>query len=134
MSLDKATVTGIARLARIRVSDDDIEELGEELGRILGWVEQLEEVDTSDAGPWSGFMAFRRENIEAAREDVVADGDRAEPSADRIRKRLHGDGRSTGAGAWKHGSAPYTCRVVGDRHSSLRHVAGRRVLSDQDQG
>ena len=74
MSLDKATVTGIARLARIRVSDDDIEELGEELGRILGWVERLEEVDVSGVSPMTGVVETRLR----WRGDAVADGDRAD--------------------------------------------------------
>ena len=74
MSLDKATVTGIARLARIRLSDDDLEKLGAELAAILGWVERLEEVDTSDVHPWIGFRAFGRENIEDGRKDIVTGG------------------------------------------------------------
>ena len=48
MSLDKATVSRIARLARIGVPDEDLEQLGAELTNILGWVEQLNEVDTAD--------------------------------------------------------------------------------------
>ena len=78
MSLDKATVIGIARLARIRVPDDDLERLGEELGRILGWVELLEEVDISDVDPWIGFMTFGREDIGAARKDIATDDARAD--------------------------------------------------------
>ncbi len=74
MSLDKATVIGIARLARIRAPDDDLEKLGEELGRILGWVEQLEEVDVSGVSPMAGVAATRFRG----RGDAVADGDRAD--------------------------------------------------------
>ena len=59
MSLDKATVTGIARLARIRLSDDDLEKLGAELAAILGWVERLEEVDVSGVSPMTGVVETR---------------------------------------------------------------------------
>ena len=59
MSLDKATVTGIARLARIRMSDDDLEKLGAELAAILGWVERLEEVDVSGVSPMTGVVETR---------------------------------------------------------------------------
>ena len=47
MSLDKATVARIAALARIRVAEDDLDVLARELSNILGWIEQLDAVDTS---------------------------------------------------------------------------------------
>lgn len=59
MSLDKATVTGIARLARIRLSDEELETLGAELAAILGWVERLEEVDVSGVSPMTGVVETR---------------------------------------------------------------------------
>jgi aspartyl-tRNA(Asn)/glutamyl-tRNA(Gln) amidotransferase subunit C len=44
MSVDTATVKRVARLARIRVHDGDLEALAGELNAILGFVEQLDEV------------------------------------------------------------------------------------------
>ena len=73
MSLDKATVTGIARLARIRMSDDDLEKLGAELAAILGWVERLEEVDVSGVSPMTGVVETRLRG----RADTVTGGARA---------------------------------------------------------
>ena len=74
MSLDKATVTGIARLARIRMSDDDdLEQLGAELAAILGWVERLEEVDVSGVSPMTGVGETRLRG----RADAVTGGARA---------------------------------------------------------
>lgn len=70
MSLDKATVTGIARLARIRLSDDDLEKLGAELAAILGWVERLEEVDVSGVSPMTGVVETRLRG----RDDAVTGG------------------------------------------------------------
>ena len=46
MSLDEATVARIARLARIDVPEAELEPLAGELSHILGWIEQLDEVDT----------------------------------------------------------------------------------------
>lgn len=46
-TLDDATIRRIARLSRIRVTDADVVRLGSELGGILGWIEQLDEVDVS---------------------------------------------------------------------------------------
>ncbi len=51
MSIDKATVAKIARLARIHVAEDKREALAGELSNILGWVEQLGEVDTEAVAP-----------------------------------------------------------------------------------
>ncbi len=47
MSLDKATVARIAALARIRVAEDELDGLARELSNILGWIEQLDAVDTT---------------------------------------------------------------------------------------
>lgn len=71
MSLDPATVRRIARLARIRVSDADVESLGHDLNSILGWIEQLDEVNVEGVAPLSGVggMAMRM------REDVVTEPD-----------------------------------------------------------
>ena len=74
MSLDKATVAGIAHLARIRVDDDRLETMVGELNNILGWIEQLEEGDTSGAAP----MTSVTEMDWPKREDKVNDGDYAE--------------------------------------------------------
>ena len=74
MSLDAATVRRIAKLARIRLEEPEVETLRNELNAILGYVEQLAEVDVEGIVPLSGGaqMALR------ARADVVTDGDIAE--------------------------------------------------------
>jgi len=70
MSLDPATVRRIAKLARIRLADDEVPRLEGELNAILGYVEQLSEVDVDGVEPLSGGaqMAMR------LREDAVTDG------------------------------------------------------------
>jgi aspartyl-tRNA(Asn)/glutamyl-tRNA(Gln) amidotransferase subunit C len=72
MSLDEATVARIARLARIEVGEADLAPLARELSGILGWIEQLGEVDTADVPPMTSVTPMRL----ACREDVVADGGR----------------------------------------------------------
>jgi aspartyl-tRNA(Asn)/glutamyl-tRNA(Gln) amidotransferase subunit C len=70
MSLDHATVRRIASLARIRVEDHEVEPLCHELNGILGWIEQLNEVDVSGVAPLTGAT-----NMAASlRADVVNDG------------------------------------------------------------
>lgn len=70
MSLDPATVRRIATLARIRVTDEEVPRLQNELNGILAWIEQLNEVDVTDVEPLTGGarMALKM------REDVVTDG------------------------------------------------------------
>ena len=59
MSLDIATIRRIAKLARIRVDEPALERLGRELGAILTWVEQLDEVDVTGVEPLTGPVAHR---------------------------------------------------------------------------
>ena len=70
MSLDAATVRRIASLARIHVGDAEVATLQTELNSILGWIEQLNEVDVEGVEPLTGAaqMALKM------REDVVSDG------------------------------------------------------------
>jgi aspartyl-tRNA(Asn)/glutamyl-tRNA(Gln) amidotransferase subunit C len=71
MALDKEAVSQIARLARLRVADAELDALAAELSHILAWVEQLAEVDTDGVPPMTSVAAMRL----PMREDVVSDGD-----------------------------------------------------------
>ncbi len=71
MALDKATVAHIAALARIRLSEAELEPLVGELSQILTWVEQLNEVDTSGVVPMASVAASGL----PMREDRVTDGE-----------------------------------------------------------
>ena len=70
MKIDDATVRHIARLARIKVSDEEAKTLEGELTGILGWVEQLGEVDTDGVEP----MTCVTEMQIHMRSDEVTDG------------------------------------------------------------
>jgi len=74
MSLDPATVRRIAKLARIRVEESEVAKLQTELNAILGWIEQLNEVDVDGVEPLSGGATMAL----PMREDVVSDGGIAE--------------------------------------------------------
>ena len=71
MPLDRSTVRNIAFLARIKVPDDDLQRLAGELSNIIGWVEQLAEVDTEGVEPMTSVV----EMTLPQRPDVVTDGD-----------------------------------------------------------
>jgi aspartyl-tRNA(Asn)/glutamyl-tRNA(Gln) amidotransferase subunit C len=70
MSVDAATVKRIGRLARIRIEEGEVETYRNELNTILGFVEQLGEVDVTGVEPMTSVtpMTLRR------REDKVTDG------------------------------------------------------------
>lgn len=70
MSLDKDTVARIARLARLKVPEEELAPLAGELSGILAWIEQLNEVDTRDVAP----MASVSDVTLPLREDKVTDG------------------------------------------------------------
>jgi aspartyl-tRNA(Asn)/glutamyl-tRNA(Gln) amidotransferase subunit C len=70
MSLDHATIRRIASLARIRVEDHEVDPLCHELNGILGWIEQLNEVDVTSVAPLTGAANMAM----AMRADVVTDG------------------------------------------------------------
>lgn len=74
MSVDKDTVTRIARLARVRIDEAQGQALVGELNGILGWIEQLREIDTSGVEPMTSVVATRL----PLREDAVTDGGRPE--------------------------------------------------------
>jgi aspartyl-tRNA(Asn)/glutamyl-tRNA(Gln) amidotransferase subunit C len=70
MSVDTATVRHIAKLARIAVSDAEAEAMVPELNAILGFVEQLQEVDVSGIEPMMAVIP----NKLRMRTDIVTEG------------------------------------------------------------
>ena len=70
MPVDKATVSKIAALARIRVPEEELERLAGELSDIIGWVERLDEADTEGVQPMNAAATPRLRR----RDDVVTDG------------------------------------------------------------
>lgn len=70
MSIDKNTVKKVGRLARIRISDEEIDVLSGELNKILAMIEQLNEVKTDGVEPMTSVIEMQM----PAREDKVTDG------------------------------------------------------------
>jgi len=70
MSLDRETVRKIAFLARIRVDEERLDPLAKELDGILGWIEQLGEVDTDGVEPMTSVADLTLPR----RTDAVTDG------------------------------------------------------------
>lgn len=85
MSVDLATVKRVARLARIAVSDDEAARMENELNGILGFVEQLSEVNVDGVEPMTSVTPM----LMKKRVDAVTDGNKADdivanaPNSDR---------------------------------------------------
>ena len=73
MSVDLATVKRVAHLARIAVTGEDAERMTGELNAILGFVEQLGEVDVSGVEPMTSVIPMEMRK----RDDAVTDGAKA---------------------------------------------------------
>ncbi|MEO6581735.1 MAG: Asp-tRNA(Asn)/Glu-tRNA(Gln) amidotransferase subunit GatC [Sphingomicrobium sp.] len=71
MSVNTEQVRHIAKLARIAMSDAEIEALVPELNNILGWIEQLAEVNTDGVEPLTAVI----DQELRLRDDAVTDGD-----------------------------------------------------------
>lgn len=74
MSVTKDDVKKVARLSRIAVEDERLEALVGELNGILGWIDQLNEVDIEGVEPMTSVV----EASLPMREDTVTDGDKVE--------------------------------------------------------
>ena len=70
MTVTADTVRHVAKLARIAMTDAEIAELVPELNNILGWVDQLAEVDTDGVEPLTAVIDQKLR----LRDDVVNDG------------------------------------------------------------
>lgn len=73
MSVDTETVKRVARLARIKVSEDDATRMTGELNAILGFVEQLDEVNIDGVEPLTSVV----EQTMKKRVDGITDGNKA---------------------------------------------------------
>ncbi|MEL6798597.1 MAG: Asp-tRNA(Asn)/Glu-tRNA(Gln) amidotransferase subunit GatC [Pseudomonadota bacterium] len=74
MSIDIDTARRVAKLARIKVEEEDLPALAGEFNTILGFIEQLGEVDVDDVDPMTSVTPMRLKR----REDVVTEGDQVD--------------------------------------------------------
>ena len=75
MTLDTDTVRRIANLARIKIEDQKLAPLADELSHIIDWIEQLSEVDTNAVAPMTSVTKIDM----PSRSDVISDGNCEDP-------------------------------------------------------
>ena len=72
MSVNEDNVKKIARLSKISLNDSEVKKYLTDLNRIIGWVDQLKEVDTEKVSPT--FSSFGAGEGIKQRDDIVSDG------------------------------------------------------------
>jgi aspartyl-tRNA(Asn)/glutamyl-tRNA(Gln) amidotransferase subunit C len=94
MTIDRETVQHVAKLARLALTDEEEERFAQQLGQILGYVEQLEQLDTEGLEPTSHSIPLhnvlradtRRQSL--PHEDLLAGAPQAEQGMFRVPKIL----------------------------------------------
>jgi aspartyl-tRNA(Asn)/glutamyl-tRNA(Gln) amidotransferase subunit C len=72
MPITKSDVEKVAQLAHMEITPDELKVFAPQMAEIVSYVEQLNEVDTSNVAPALGGLTPEGEATDSAREDVVA--------------------------------------------------------------
>ncbi len=72
MSIDKEMIKRLGILSRLRIPDENMDEMVGEIQKIIGWVDQLKDVNTDGVAPMNSVV---EDMMLPEREDVVTDGD-----------------------------------------------------------
>jgi aspartyl-tRNA(Asn)/glutamyl-tRNA(Gln) amidotransferase subunit C len=67
MTIDKETVEKVAHLARLELAEDETEQMIADMSKILGFMDKLNEIDTTGVEP----LVYMTDEINVLREDVV---------------------------------------------------------------
>ncbi len=86
MSVDQKTVRHVAKLARIAMSDAEVDALVPELNEILNWVDHLAEVDTEGVEPLTAVIDLKAR----LRDDVVSESDQRAAIVENAPEQLGG--------------------------------------------
>ena len=73
MKLTRQEILKLAKLSRLKLSEDEVESYQKELGEILAYVKQLDSVDVSELKPTYQVTALTSEGLNATREDEITD-------------------------------------------------------------
>ena len=84
MKIDKNTINKIARLSRIKLEDKESEDYIKDLNHILNWVEQLNEVNTSNVEPLSNISSSTLPKREDISKDINSNEEILENAPDKL--------------------------------------------------
>ena len=84
MKLDTNTINKIAKLARIRLSEEEANELLKDMNLILDWVEQLNEVNTNSVEPLTNISSSKLPKRNDEAKDINSSDEILENSPDKL--------------------------------------------------
>ena len=84
MKLDTNTINKIAKLARIKLSEDESKDLLKDMNSILDWVEQLNEVDTDNVEPLANISSSILPKRKDKAKDINSSDEILENSPDKL--------------------------------------------------
>ena len=71
MPISPADIEKVAQLAHLELGEEELKHFGAQIAEIVNYVEQLNEIDTSDVEPMMGGLTLEGERTEAARDDEI---------------------------------------------------------------
>ena len=84
MKLDTNTINKIAKLARIRLSDEEVKELLQDMNSILDWVDQLNEVNTDAVDPLTNISFSKLPQRQDVSKDINSSDEILKNSPDKL--------------------------------------------------
>ena len=84
MKLDTNTINKIAKLARIKLSDDEAKDLLKDMNSILDWVEQLNDVNTDSIDPLANISSSTLPQRKDESKDVNSSDEILQNSPDKL--------------------------------------------------
>ena len=84
MKLDTNTINKIAKLARIKLSDEEAKDLLKDMNSILDWVEQLNEVNTDSIEPLANISSSILRQRKDKSKDVNSSDEILQNSPDKL--------------------------------------------------
>ena len=71
MPISQADIEKVAQLAHLELGQEELKQFGAQIAEIVNYVEQLNEIDTSNVEPMMGGLTAEGETTEASRDDEI---------------------------------------------------------------
>lgn len=72
MPINQSDIEKVAQLAHLELADDELKTFGAQIAEIVNYVEQLNEIDTSNVEPALGGLTPEGEKTKTSRADEIA--------------------------------------------------------------
>ena len=72
MPINQSDIEKVAQLAHLELAEEELKTFGPQMAEIVSYVDQLNEIDTSDVEPALGGLTPEGEQTDTSREDEIA--------------------------------------------------------------